>query len=66
VHTYCEQRPDGRERQYRFVQSYYWTTPEELVRHFEQAGFPRVRCCGGYGLRPLKARSYRMIVIGEG
>jgi SAM-dependent methyltransferase len=65
AHTYCEQGPDGRERQYRFVQSYYWTTPEDLVRHFEKAGFPRVRCCGGYGLRPLTARSYRMIVIGE-
>jgi ubiquinone/menaquinone biosynthesis C-methylase UbiE len=65
AHTYCEQRPDGRERQYRFVQSYYWTTPEELVQHFEQAGFQRVRCCGGYGLRPLRERSYRMIVMGE-
>ncbi len=64
-HTYCEQQPDGRERQHKFVQSYSWTTPEELVKLFEKTGFQNTRCCGGYGLRPLKERSYRMIVMGE-
>ena len=64
-HTYIEQLPSGRERRHEFVQTYYWTTPAELETLFRKAGFQRIRCCGGYGLRPLKERSYRMIVMGE-
>ncbi len=64
-HVYVEELPNGRARRYEFVQEYAWIHPEEMVRLFTRAGFRDPKVCGGYGLRPFRERSYRMIFLAE-
>ncbi len=64
-HTYIEELPDGRQRRYSFDQDYSWVTPDQMLPLFARAGFASVKVCGGYGLRPFKDRSYRLIFLAE-
>jgi len=62
-HTYVEDVPGGRARRYTFAQDYTWVTPEDMVPLFLPAGFRHVKVCGGYGLRPFRPRSSRLIFL---
>lgn len=64
-HTFVEHPPSGRERRYKFVQDYTWITPRQMLPLFRKVGFQSVKVCGGYGLRPYKERSYRLIFVAE-
>ena len=64
-HTFIEELPNGRERRYAFVQEYHWVTERQMLPVFRRAGFTNVKVCGGYGLRPFKERSYRLVFLAE-